>query len=180
MAGLIKSQTIQEAIGTVKEFAGSSAPTKWLICNGTAISRTIYADLFALIGTTYGAGDGSTTFNIPDFQGRSPKGVGTSNGGTDVTHVAESITLGLKQNDRTQGHIHNEVTTAGANKTVVSTVGTGSIKNGIRAGYDEPIGNFPQTESSTPVTDGVNGTPRTGNITTGKCLGVNFIIKAVI
>jgi microcystin-dependent protein len=51
-------------------YAGSTAPTDWLLCYGQAISRTTYADLFAVVSTTYGAGDGSTTFNLPDLRGR--------------------------------------------------------------------------------------------------------------
>ena len=62
-------------------YAGSSAPNGWSICNGAAISRTTYATLFGIIGTTYGVGDGSTTFNLPDFRGRAPVGVGTGTGG---------------------------------------------------------------------------------------------------
>jgi microcystin-dependent protein len=57
-------------IGEVFDFAGSSAPSFSLLCYGQAISRTTYAALFAVIGTTYGAGDGSTTFNVPDLRGR--------------------------------------------------------------------------------------------------------------
>jgi hypothetical protein len=53
--------------GTVIWFAGSTAPEGYLLCNGSAVSRTTYADLFAVIGTTYGAGDGSTTFNLPQL-----------------------------------------------------------------------------------------------------------------
>ena len=56
--------------GTVWTYAGTTAPTGWLFCDGTAISRTTYAALFAAIGTTYGVGDGSTTFNLPDTKGR--------------------------------------------------------------------------------------------------------------
>lgn len=56
--------------GTVAQYAGSVAPAGWLVCDGSAISRTTYADLFAAIGTTHGAGDGSTSFNIPDIRGR--------------------------------------------------------------------------------------------------------------
>ena len=55
---------------TVLPFAGANAPTGYLFCDGDAISRTTYSSLFALIGTTYGAGDGSTTFNLPDLRGR--------------------------------------------------------------------------------------------------------------
>jgi len=51
-------------------YAGSSAPTGFLLCDGAAISRTIYSSLFGIVGTTYGVGDGSTTFNIPDLRGR--------------------------------------------------------------------------------------------------------------
>ncbi len=56
--------------GQVVAYAGSSAPTGWLLCYGQAVSRTTYADLFAIVGTSYGAGDGSTTFNVPDLRGR--------------------------------------------------------------------------------------------------------------
>lgn len=54
-------------VGMVVEFAGTSAPNGWLLCFGQAISRTTYSALFTALGTTYGAGDGSTTFNNPDF-----------------------------------------------------------------------------------------------------------------
>lgn len=68
-------------IGTINCFGSSVAPTGWLICDGSAISRTIYSELFSVIGTTYGTGDGSTTFNLPDYRGKI--GVGYSNGDTD-------------------------------------------------------------------------------------------------
>jgi microcystin-dependent protein len=56
--------------GTVNAYAGLSAPNGWLICDGSAVSRTTYATLFALISTTYGVGNGSTTFNLPNLKGR--------------------------------------------------------------------------------------------------------------
>lgn len=56
--------------GCVVDYAGSSAPAGWLFCDGSAVSRTNYAALFAAISTTFGAGDGSTTFNLPDARGR--------------------------------------------------------------------------------------------------------------
>ena len=61
-------------IGTVNMYAGATAPRGWLLCDGRAVKRTDYAALFAVIGETYGAGDGSTTFNLPDFNGRMPIG----------------------------------------------------------------------------------------------------------
>jgi microcystin-dependent protein len=60
--------------GGIMQFAGSTAPTGWLLCQGQAVSRTTFAALFASIGTTYGVGDNSTTFNLPNLQGRVPVG----------------------------------------------------------------------------------------------------------
>ena len=65
----LKTNQISSIVGTVAFFARSSAPTGWLKCNGAAVSRTDYEDLFDSIGTTYGSGDGSTTFNLPDLRG---------------------------------------------------------------------------------------------------------------
>lgn len=62
--------------GSILPYGGSTAPTGWLLCSGGAISRATYADLFAVIGTAYGAGDGSTTFNLPNYTGRVPQGMG--------------------------------------------------------------------------------------------------------
>ena len=61
--------------GSVTAFAGASAPGGWLLCGGQAVSRTTYAELFAAIGATYGAGNGSTTFNVPNLAGRVPVGL---------------------------------------------------------------------------------------------------------
>lgn len=60
--------------GVVVPFAGNTAPTGYLFCNGQAVSRFDYPALFTALGTTYGAGDGSTTFNLPDLRGRVPAG----------------------------------------------------------------------------------------------------------
>lgn len=65
-----------EPIGAVKMYAGANAPNGYFICDGSAISRREYADLFNVIGTTYGSGNGSTTFNIPDLKGRVAVGAG--------------------------------------------------------------------------------------------------------
>lgn len=70
--------------GVIQGYAGSAAPTGWLLCDGSAVSRATYADLFTLIGTTYGVGDGSTTFNLPDLKGRVPVGRNAADGSFDV------------------------------------------------------------------------------------------------
>ena len=60
--------------GVISPFGGSSAPTNWLLCDGQAVSRSTYSVLFAAIGTAYGTGNGSTTFNVPNLKGRVPVG----------------------------------------------------------------------------------------------------------
>lgn len=68
------SSKLNVVVGMIAPYAGSTAPDGWLICDGSAISRTTYAALFSVIGTTYGVGDGNSTFNIPDFQAKVPIG----------------------------------------------------------------------------------------------------------
>ncbi len=92
--------------GSVTQYAGSSAPTGWMFCDGAAVSRTTYAALFAVIGTTFGSGDGTTTFNLPDLKGRVP--VGKAVAGTfaslAATGGAETHTLTTAQ---IPSHQHN-------------------------------------------------------------------------
>ena len=84
-------------VGCVIPFAGAAAPTGWLLCQGQAISRTTYAQLFSVIGTTYGSGDGKTTFNLPDMRGRVAVG-SDANLGQKVG--AKSVSLTEAQNGR--------------------------------------------------------------------------------
>lgn len=96
--------TIQQALvppGTLLEFAGNAAPTGYLLCDGSAVSRTTYAALFAVIGSTYGSGNGSTTFNLPNFAGRvsmmptgvAPYTLGQSGGARGHTHSVPSLSV---------------------------------------------------------------------------------------
>lgn len=77
--------------GIIEVFAGDTVPTGYLLCDGSAVDRTTYATLFSVIGTTYGAGDGSTTFNLPDLSGKTALGssgshaLASSGGSTTVT-----------------------------------------------------------------------------------------------
>lgn len=85
--------------GTVLPFAGSTAPSGYQLCYGQAISRTTYASLFSAIGTTYGAGDGSSTFNVPDLRGRAIAGQDDMGGAsadrlTDQSGGLDGDTLG--------------------------------------------------------------------------------------
>jgi microcystin-dependent protein len=90
--------------GAIMPFAMNSAPSGWLAANGSAVSRTTYAALFAAIGTTYGAGDGSTTFALPDLRGYFVRGSGTNSDG-----VAAG-TFGAKQADAVGPHTHSGTT----------------------------------------------------------------------
>jgi hypothetical protein len=89
-------------VGMISPFAGAAAPNGWLMCDGAAVSRTTYATLFALISTTYGTGDGSTTFNVPDLRGRVAVGKGTH---ADVS--ALSVSDGLAVGSRSVKHWHD-------------------------------------------------------------------------
>ena len=85
-------------------FAGATAPTSWLMCDGSAVSRSTYSTLFATIGVSYGSGDGTTTFNVPDLRRRTPVGKGTSDslGSSDgVAEVTRTLT-----HSHTIGHTH--------------------------------------------------------------------------
>ena len=101
--------------GLVAPYAGSSAPAGYLLCDGTAVSRTTYATLFAVVSTTYGAGDGSTTFNIPDLKGRVIAGKeATATRLTAGLSAITSTTLGATGgNEALHTHTHVPTVTAG-------------------------------------------------------------------
>ena len=83
------------ATGTIVAFAAATAPDGWLLCNGAAVSRATYADLFNLIGTNYGVGNANTTFNLPDLRGRFALGQDNMGGvSADRVTAAEADELG--------------------------------------------------------------------------------------
>lgn len=83
---------MSEPAGIIMPFAGTVAPENYLFCDGSAVSRTTYATLYAVIGDTFGAGDGSTTFNLPDLSGRVPLGVSQAHA-LGTTGGSETVTL---------------------------------------------------------------------------------------
>lgn len=83
--GRLLNSMIVTLTGVVLPYAGSSVPDGFLLCNGQAVSRTEYLDLFSVIGTTYGEGDGSTTFNLPNLQNKFIQGTGTNAVGTEMS-----------------------------------------------------------------------------------------------
>ena len=152
--------------GMITMYGGSSAPSGWLLANGAAVSRTTYAALYAAIGTKFGAGDGSTTFNLPNFNGVFPKGAGSQT----ISGIAYSGTLGTKSTDKMQGHEHIAPVNNGANSF-------GSSGYAAIALNGSSVSSQVLPKTGWAVTDGTNGTPRTGNTTEPQSLVINFIIK---
>jgi microcystin-dependent protein len=94
-AQVILPAIISSPSGMITAFGGATAPIGWLLCDGAAVSRTTYAALFAVLSTNYGAGDASTTFNVPNLQGRFAAG---KDGST------EFATLGQSGGSKTHSH----------------------------------------------------------------------------
>lgn len=131
--------------GVTLPFAGSAAPTGWLLCYGQAVSRTTYADLFTALGTTYGTGDGSTTFNLPDLRGRVAGGKDDMGGSaasrlTTAGSGVDGGTLGANGGSQTHtlttaqmpAHTHSGGATVlfGGTAGATSYVGNGSATTG--------------------------------------------------
>lgn len=102
--------------GMVMHFAGADAPSGWLVCDGSAVARADYADLFSAIGTVYGAGDGSTTFNLPDLRGEFLRGLDSGRG------VDADRALGSAQEEAYKSHTHT-----GSSSNTGSHTHTGSV-----------------------------------------------------
>ena len=83
-----------------------TAPTGYLLCNGTAVSRTTYSDLFTVVGTTFGVGDGSTTFNLPDYRDRMPIGAGTTYSANSTGGSKDAIVVSHSHTATDSGHVH--------------------------------------------------------------------------
>ena len=141
-------------------------PANHLACNGAAISRTTYADLFTAIGTLWGTGDGSTTFNVPDMRGVFLRGTGThgslllANGG-----AVAGPAVGAYQNDMMQGHLHSGIVHESPSQGTACPLGTDETANATA------------NATSSPITDNTNGTPRTGAETRPFSAGVTFVIR---
>lgn len=178
----LKDFTLTSAapIGTRIMFDGASAPDDYLLCDGSAISRTTYSDLYDVIGTTFGSGDGSTTFNVPDLQGVSPKGVGnaTISGRTKTGPSA----LGAVQEDQFQGWQAGVTDDDAGMRSAYARAATRDYQNSAA-----PVANTTQLIMQTTgqgsakmlkaMSDGTNGTPRTGTHTRDCTIGTNFYIK---
>lgn len=142
-AAVAGTDYIGVAPGLIFDYAGAAAPSGYLLCDGSAVSRTTYAGLFSAIGTTWGAGNGTTTFNVPDLRGRAAIGAGTGSGLTartvgtqnigEETHVLTVGELAAHNhgvNDPTHVHTVNDPGHVHSFNTTVYTTSTGSIGTG--------------------------------------------------
>jgi microcystin-dependent protein len=120
--------------GTMAPFAGAAAPMGWLLCFGQAVSRSAFPDLFTAIGTTYGVGDGSTTFGLPDMRGRVPGGKDDM-GGAAAGRL--SVTLTGTKASTANGSITGLSSTAGlaiGMRAFGTGIGTNAVISAITSG----------------------------------------------
>lgn len=123
-------------IGEVKLWYGVAAPSGWLLCDGSVIERATYSDLFEVLGTVYGGGDGSTTYAIPNMKGRVVIGVGDSGATGHTNH-----TLGQVAGEETHTLSLNELASHNHYMTHVCTVASGNL-------YGAPAGGELQINQS--------------------------------
>ncbi len=150
--------------GSVTAFAGANVPSGWLLCDGSAVSRTAYASLFAAVGTAWGTGDGATTFNLPDMRGVFLRGV-DSGRGQDPDTGSRSATAGGNSGDAVGSYQADMF----ASHTHSFQWGGGGI-TGASSPYQVPIYN--QGFNNTFTTSAAGGSE-----TRPKNVYVNYIIK---
>lgn len=171
LAALIAAATVPS--GIIQPFGGASAPTGYLACDGSAVSRTTYAALFAAIGTTWGAGDGSTTFAVPDLRGAFLRGTG-SHGTSTMANGNDFAgpSVGSFENDQMQNHKHSIYS------SISGATGTGSGAVNYAASSPGTFEHYPYSsemaESNHPSAE---GTPRAGDETRPFNAGILYCIK---
>ncbi|WP_405123213.1 phage tail protein [Pseudomonas sp. M20] len=129
----LQKQVGDSMTGMVAAFAMTAAPTGWLKCNGAAVSRTTFAQLFAWLGTHYGAGDGSTTFNLPDMRGLFPRGWDDGRG------LDPGRAFGVYQDMMIHSHAHGASAAAGGDH--VHTAWTDAQGNHVHSVWTDAQGN---------------------------------------
>ena len=170
-------------VGAILPFGGSNPPSGYLLCDGQAVSRSYYAELFAIIGTSFGAGDGSTTFNVPNLKGKTPVGLDSSDtdfnaigkSGGEKTHkltIAEMPTHTHTQNAHT--HDYNKITSNGDSFGVYGGGGYGGWGIGI-AGTNNNYGRF-GIVAATATNQNTGGGGAHNNLQ--PYVTTNYIIKA--
>ena len=159
--------------GTIVAFGNTTAPTGWLVCNDAAVSRTTYARLFAVVGTSFGTGDGATTFNLPDLRDRVPLGFGTnmSSLGATTTGIAASAVMA----SATKSGATTATNTTGSTSATLS-VGTGTFATSAKDSSQSSAVTSVNATGHTHSIPALTVDDFTVNTTLPSCV-VNFIIK---
>lgn len=148
--------------GAVMAFAMNTAPAGWLAANGAAVSRTTYATLFAAIGTTFGIGDGSTTFNVPNLLGQFVRGWNNTASGADANRVFGSAQAGDNAPHNHSGttagggaHAHYGNTDPNGVHNHTPAAGYGVVYNQVQNSgvMTRPVAGGPNNLAQTPMTD---------------------------
>jgi microcystin-dependent protein len=175
---------IQWPAGMIAPFGGTAAPTGWLMCDGSAVSRTTYAALFTVIGEAFGQGDNATTFNVPDFRGRFLRGVdsGQARDPDAASRTAMNTggntgdAVGSIQADAFDSHTHTQ---DAHEHTLTKNGNGGSTNTGITRADGTPL-SFNSNNDGLPfhtVTATATNQNTGGNETRPINANVNFIIR---
>jgi microcystin-dependent protein len=158
-------------VGAVLAFINNTPPTGWLLCDGSAVLRATYSALFTLIGTAYGAGDGSTTFNVPDLRGRVPVGKG-SHANVDVLGDNDGSALANRQ----PGHRHTVTDPGHQHGVSIYNSGGGSIFSHDFIQTNDTPAAAPLTNSATTGIS-IAAAGASAPLDTPAFVVLNFIIK---
>lgn len=156
-------------VGTVLPFAGNTEPEGFLFTEGQEILRNAYPSLFAAIGTTYGEGNGETTFNLPDYREMVLVGAGL-NAKLDIK-AHDVYELGQFKDDQLQGHSHDLDWSEGLPNFSVGGLYSGG------GSYNSNVSHSTKLTIKGVAADNENGNPRVGTTTHGKQIGIRYIIK---
>ena len=156
--------------GGIIMWGTASAPTGWLLCDGSAVSRSTYSALFSVVSTTFGVGDGTTTFNVPNYTNRMPYGttIGTTGGSADAVIVSHTHTANVSD----PGHAHNFDVRGDDGVGSSNYIGVVGFDNNVGSGS----GNMSLATTGISVSNSTTGVSAT-NANLPPYLGINFIIK---
>ena len=158
--------------GMISTFANTSAPSGWLSCDGSAVSRTTYASLFSAISTTYGSGDGSTTFTLPDLRGYFVRGYGTNGDG------AASGAFATKVADTYLNHAHTAgVTDPGHAHSYTYPAATAVRTDALQTAYGQLNTGATTGSNTTGISVTVNTSSTGGTETKPKNIALLYCIK---
>lgn len=186
---LLEEEKKEITAGLISAYIGATDPIGWMICNGRIVSRTMYPNLFALIGVDYGMGDGITTFNIPDLRGSFLRGSGTN----DISNNYIGPALNKFQDHATESHSHT--LTDPGHKHVLDSINNDYVNNSTGYSDSSPhsvVPSLPNNDDGTtqrwlnPIENATTGILVNDSFTNGNAslvetrpfnCGINWIIK---